>query len=463
LKKTMLSTAALQELDRHHHIHPFTDSRQLHETGTRVIARGEGIYVWDNDGHRLLDGMSGLWCVNVGYGRPELIEAAESQMQQLAYYNSFFNSSTPATIELSAFLANIAPPGLNHVFFNNSGSEANETAMKAARFYWSLRGKPSKTLFLAREYGYHGVTMATASLSGLTDMHPQAGLPLANLVERVDGAYWYREANGLSPEAYSERLIERLERRIVEIGADHVAAFIGEPIYGAGGVMTPPPGYWTEVRRLCRKYDILLIADEVVCGFGRTGYWFGSERYGIEPDIMTTAKGLTSGYLPMSATILHDDIAELIIARGGEWVHGFTYSGHPVCAAVALRNLQIIRDDGLIDSVRNRIGPYFQDRLGELRDHPLVGEVRGAGMVAALELVRDKPAHGLYPEEAKVAVRVREACFRNGLIIRAARNCMMMAPPLVMTETEADEMIATIREALDEVLADLPRALAVAS
>lgn len=456
----MLSTAALQELDRQHHIHPFTDSRQLHEGGTRVIVKGEGIYVWDNDGHRLLDGMSGLWCVNVGYGRPELIEAAESQLQQLAYYNSFFNSSTPKTIELSAFLAEIAPPGLNHVFFNNSGSEANETAMKAARFYWSLRGKPSKKLFLAREYGYHGVTMATASLSGLTDMHPQAGLPLADLVERVDGVYWYREASGLSPEAYTAWLTERLERRIVEIGADHVAAFIGEPIYGAGGVMTPPPGYWPEVRRLCRKYDILLIADEVVCGFGRTGYWFGSERYGIEPDIMTTAKGLTSGYLPMSATILHEDIANLIISKGGEWVHGFTYSGHPVCAAVALRNLQIIRDDGLIDSVRDQIGPYFQGRLGELGDHPLVGEVRGAGMVAALELVRDKTTHGLYPEDAKVAVRVREACFRRGLIIRAARNCMMMAPPLVMTEAEADEMVAIIREALDEVLAGLPRAIA---
>lgn len=456
----MLSTAALQELDRQHHIHPFTDSRQLHEGGTRVIVKGEGIYVWDNDGHRLLDGMSGLWCVNVGYGRPELIEAAESQLQQLAYYNSFFNSSTPKTIELSAFLAEIAPPGLNHVFFNNSGSEANETAMKAARFYWSLRGKPSKKLFLAREYGYHGVTMATASLSGLTDMHPQAGLPLADLVERVDGVYWYREASGLSPEAYTAWLTERLERRIVEIGADHVAAFIGEPIYGAGGVMTPPPGYWPEVRRLCRKYDILLIADEVVCGFGRTGNWFGSERYGIEPDIMTTAKGLTSGYLPMSATILHEDIANLIISKGGEWVHGFTYSGHPVCAAVALRNLQIIRDDGLIDSVRDQIGPYFQGRLGELGDHPLVGEVRGAGMVAALELVRDKTTHGLYPEDAKVAVRVREACFRRGLIIRAARNCMMMAPPLVMTEAEADEMVAIIREALDEVLAGLPRAIA---
>lgn len=224
--------------------------------------------------------------------------------------------------------------------------------------------------------------------------------------------------------------------------------------------MTPPPGYWPEVRRVCRKHHILLIADEVVCGFGRTGYWFGSERYAIEPDIMTAAKGLTSGYLPMSATFLHEDIAKLIIAKGGEWVHGFTYSGHPVCAAVALRNLQIIRDDGLLGNVRDRIGPYFQRRLAGLCDHPLVGEARGEGMVAALELVRDKPAHALYPDDVKVAVRVREACFRRGLIIRAARNCMMMAPPLVMTEVEADEMIAIIRDALDEILAELSQASA---
>jgi len=460
---TSLGTADLQALDRRHYIHPFTDSRELHETGTRVIARGEGVYVWDHDGRRLLDGMSGLWCVNVGYGRGELIEAADSQMRELAYYNSFFNSATPKAIELSAFLAGIAPAGLNHVFFNNSGSEANETAMKAARFYWKLKGKPSKTLFLARDYGYHGVTMATASLSGLVEMHPQAGLPFPGLVERVDGAYWYREAGDLSPEAYSEALIVRLEQRIRKIGPENIAAFIGEPVYGAGGVMTPPPGYWPEVRRLCTQYDILLIADEVVCGFGRTGHWFGSQCFGIEPDIMSTAKGLTSGYLPMSATLLRDELAELLIAKGGEWVHGFTYSGHPVCAAVALRNLELIRDTGLVKRVRDEIGPSFQRRLAELTAHPLVGEARGVGMVAALELVRDKATRERYPDELRIAVRVREACFRRGLIIRAARNCMMMAPPLVMSEAEADEMVGIIAEALDEALEGLPESVSAAA
>lgn len=294
--------------------------------------------------------------------------------------------------------------------------------------------------------------MATASLSGLTDMHPQAGLPLPNFVERVDGAYWYREGGDLSPEEYSHRLIERLEVRILEIGADNIAAFIGEPVYGAGGVMTPPPNYWPEVRRLCTQHEILLIADEVICGYGRTGEWFGSQTYGIAPDMMTTAKGLTSGYQPMSATFLHEDIAKVIIAKGGEWVHGFTYSGHPVCAAVALKNLQIIRDEGILTRVRDDIGPYFQAKLASLLDHPLVGEARGIGMVAALELVRDKSTRALYDGELGVAVRVREACLRRGLIIRAARNCMMMAPPLVISKEQVDFLVDTIRDALDEIL-----------
>lgn len=423
--------------------------------GTRVISRGSGIYVWDHDGNRLIDGMSGLWCVNLGYDRSELAEVAAAQMRELPYYNSFFNSTTPATIELAAFLADIAPEGLGHVFFNGSGSESNETAIKLARFYWSLEGRPSKRLFLARDYAYHGVTMATASLSGLVDMHPQAGLPLSDFVERVDGAYWYREGGDLSPEAYAARLVERLEQRIIEIGADRIAAFIGEPVYGAGAVMTPPPGYWAGVQDVLKRHDILLIADEVVCGYGRTGEWFGSQAFGIRPDIMSTAKGLTSGYLPMSATLIHERLAKVLVERGGEWVHGFTFSGHPVCAAVALRNLQIMRDEGVIERVRDDIGPFFQTQLRSLADHPLVGEVRGVGMVAALELVRDKTTRALHDPALGVAVRVREACFRRGLIIRAARNCMMMAPPLIMTWAEAATMVGIIRDALDEVLSGL--------
>lgn len=452
--------AALRELDRKHHLHPFTDSKALHALGTRVITRGEGVYIWDQDGRRLMDGMSGLWCVNIGYGRGELADAASAQLRQLPYYNSFFNCSTPPAIELSAALAAIAPEGVTHTFFNTSGSEANETAVKAARYYWSLRGRPAKKLILAREYAYHGVTMATASLSGLTDMHPQAGLPLAGLVERVSGAYWYKDGAEETPEAYTACLIRNLEDRIALVGAENIAAFIGEPVYGAGGVMTPPPDYWPAVRRVLDAHEILLIADEVVCGYGRTGSWFGSQTYDMRPDILSTAKGLTSGYAPMSATLIHKDIAELLIAEGGEWVHGSTYSGHPLSAAIALRNLRILTEEGLVERVRDDIGPYFQRRLGELAAHPLVGEVRGVGMLGALELVADKPSRRLHDPDIKISVRVREAALQRGLIVRAARNCMMMAPPLVMTEAEVDDFIFMLGAALDEVHAQVSTARA---
>ncbi len=451
------ATAVLQEKDRRHHLHPFTDSKSLHATGSRIIERGSGVYIWEKNGKRLLDGMSGLWCVNVGYGREELVEAAATQMRELPYYNSFFNCSTEPTIELSAFLAEISPPGIEYAFFNNSGSEANETAAKAARLYWKLQGKDSKRLFLAREYAYHGVTIAAASLSGLTDMHPQAGLPLPDFVARVEGAYWYKHGGALDPAAYAAKLVDGFERKILEIGADKIAAFFAEPVYGAGAVMTPPPGYWPEIRRLCTKYDILLVADEVVCGYGRTGEWFGSQTYAIEPDIMSTAKGLTSGYIPMSATLFHHRVAEPIIERGGEWVHGFTYSGHPVCAAVALRNLQVIRDEDLVGRVRTSIGPYFQRRLRELAEHPLVGEVRGVGMLAAVELVADRSTRALHDADVRIAYRVRDVCYRNGLIVRAARNCMMMAPPLVISEAEVDSFVSILRDALDEIAAELHR------
>ena len=449
--------AALRELDRKHHLHPFTDSGALHQAGTRVIVRGEGIYIWDQDGQRLMDGMSGLWCVNIGYGRAELADVAAAQLRQLPYYNSFFNCTTPPAIELSAALAAIAPEGVTHAFFNTSGSEANETAVKAARFYWSLRGKPAKKLILAREYAYHGVTMATASLSGLTDMHPQAGLPLAGLVERVSGAYWYKDGGDETPAAYTERLVRNLEERIALVGAENIAAFIGEPVYGAGGVMTPPPGYWPAVRRVLDAHEILLIADEVVCGYGRTGSWFGSQTYDMRPDILSTAKGLTSGYAPMSATLIHEEIAKVLIAKGGEWVHGFTYSGHPLSAAIALRNLRILDEEGLVDRVRDSIGPYFQQRLAGLSAHPLVGEVRGVGMLGALELVADKASRRLHDAKVRIAVRVREAALRRGLIVRAARNCMMMAPPLVIREDEVDAFIAMLGAALDEVHAEVAR------
>jgi putrescine aminotransferase len=449
------TTAELQELDRRHFLHPFTDSKALHAAGTRVIVRGRGVHVWDSDGRQLLDGMAGLWCVNVGYGREELVEAAARQMRALPYYNCFFNTATPSQIALGARLASLVPAPLRSIYFANSGSEANETALKAARFYWRLAGKPDKQLIIARDYAYHGVTMATASVSGLTAMHPQAGLPLPGLVSRVPAPYWYRHGGDTDPESYGRQVAGALATCIAELGRDRVAAFIAEPIYGAGGVMVPPASYWPEVQRICAENDVLLIADEVVCGFGRTGRWFGSQLLGIAPDIMTMAKGLTSGYAPMSAVALHERIARRIVEDGGEWVHGFTYSGHPVSAAVALANLAILERERLVERVRDDIGPYFQERLASLLEHPLVGEVRGAGLIAGIELVKDKVLRESFDPSLKVAIRVREACYRNGLIIRAARDCMMTAPPLVIARDEVDEMIAILRRSLDSVWAEI--------
>lgn len=444
---------SLAEIDRDHHIHPFTDSKLLHEKGVRVIERGEGVYLWDSTGKKYLDSMSGLWCVNVGYDCQELIDAATQQMQQLPYYNTFFGTTTSATTRLAKKIASLTPEGLDHVFFTNSGSEANDTIVKAVRLFWNLEGQPSKKIFISRAYGYHGVTMATASLSGLEDMHPQADLPLPNFVEHIEAPYWYKYGGDMKLEEFGLKAARALEDRILTLGAENVAAFIGEPIYGAGGVMVPPDSYWPEINRICKKYDVLLVADEVICGFGRTGEWFGSQTFGIEPDVMTIAKGLSSGYLPIAAAIFNDRIASKIIEEGGEWVHGFTYSGHPTCAAVALKNLELLDEGGIMEKARSETGPYFQSKLAEFSDHPLVGEVRGRGMIAALELVEDKALHKSYAKDKGVAAFCRDTCLSKGLVIRAARDCLMTSPPLVITKAEIDEMMEILRQSLDETYA----------
>ena len=445
-----LSGDDLKELDRLHHIHPFTDSKVLHAKGVRVIDKAEGIYIWDSTGRKVMDCMAGLWCVNVGYGCEELVDAAHAQMRNVPYYNTFFGTTTSVTTQLANKIASLTPEGLNHVFFTNSGSEANDTIIKAARFYWNLMGQPTKKLIISREYSYHGVTLATASVSGLEDMHPQASLPLPSFVEHISAPYWYQHGGDLKPQDYGLIAARALEEKILAVGEQNVAAFIGEPIYGAGGVMVPPDSYWPEINRICKKYNVLLIADEVVCGFGRTGNWFGCDTFAIEPDFMTVAKGLSSGYLPIAGAVFHDRIAEKIINEGGEWVHGFTYSGHPTCAAVALKNLEILDEGGLVKRVQTDIGPYFQAALRTLQDHPLVGEVRGKGLIAGLELVKNKERRESYPEELGVAKYCRDLCLEKGLIIRAARDCLMISPPFVITKPEVDTMIDLLKQGLDE-------------
>ncbi|HEU0225873.1 MAG TPA: aspartate aminotransferase family protein [Steroidobacteraceae bacterium] len=448
------STRDWQELDARHYLHPFTDFRALAKEGTRVITRAEGVYLHDSEGRRILDGMSGLWCVNIGYGRAELAEVAARQMRELPYYNSFFKSANPPAIELARVLAELTPPQFNRVFFTNSGSEANDTILRMTRRYWQLLDQPRRNIVISRINGYHGSTMAGASLGGMAAMHVQGGLPIPDIAH-IEQPYWYENGVDLSPAEYGLRAARRLAEKIEELGPERVAAFIGEPIQGAGGVIIPPETYWPEIQRICREYGILLIADEVICGFGRTGRWFGCEHFGFEPDFMTIAKAVTSGYQPLGGAMVADRVAEVLIGKGGEFSHGFTWSGHPVACAVAIENLAILRREKLVDRAREDIGPYLQKRWLELADHPLVGEVRGVGMIGALELVAHKGSRTFFRNRGDTGLICRDHCFANGLVMRAVRDTMIIAPPLVMERGHVDELVDKARKCLDLTARDI--------
>ena len=447
-----------QALDAAHHVHPFTDTAALNKEGVRVITKADGVYLWDSDGKNIIDAMSGLWCVQVGYGDAELAEAGYEALKTLPYYNHFFKTTNPYTVELAAKLATLLPDGHEHVLFANSGSEANDSALKLIRYYWNLKGKPEKKIHLSREFAYHGVTMAAASLSGLTPMHPQWDLPLPGF-DKVPAPYWFgAEQAGygdIDPEEFGLSIAKRLEDKIIELGPDRVASFSAEPIQGAGGLIFPPASYWPEVQRICRAYDVLLHADEVITGFGRTGEWFGSQTYAIEPDIITMAKGLSSGYQPISAVSLGERVAATILNANEELVHGYTYSGHPVACAVALKNLEVIQRRGLVPRVKNSIGPYLQKRLREtFANHPIVGEVRGIGLLSAIELVPDRGSRKFFPDPGQVGTHCRNYCFGSGLIMRAIRDTMVCAPPLTVSEAEVEEIVAKAKAAIDRTARD---------
>ncbi len=392
------TTAEWQAADAAHFLHPFTDFQSLARKGARIITRADNIYLWDSDGHKILDAMSGLWCVNVGYGQQALVDAATRQLKELPFYNAFFQTATPPAIELAELLSEVTPPQFKHVFFSGSGSEGNDTIVRMVRRYWDILGQPERQVIVSRKNAYHGSTMAGASLGGMSGMHAQGGLPIPGIVH-IEQPHWFEvgRPQGLSRDEFGRVAAGWLEQKILEVGPERVAAFIGEPVQGAGGVIVPPETYWPEVQRICDRYGILLVSDEVICGFGRTGNWWGCETMGTRPDLMTFAKGVTSGYVPLGGVMVGDRVADVLIGQGGEFTHGYTYSGHPVACAVALANIRLIREQRLVEHVRDDVGPYLASVFATLAEHPLVGEAQTCGLMGALQLVKDKASGTPFP------------------------------------------------------------------
>jgi putrescine aminotransferase len=449
-----IDTVAIRALDSAHYLHPFTDHKALSGTGARVMVKGEGVYVWDSEGNKIIDGMSGLWCVNVGYGRKSIADAVHKQMIDLTFYNSFFNTTNVPAVQLAAKLAQIAPAGFNHVFFTGSGSEGNDTIVRMVRRYWDVMGQPERSIIISRKNAYHGSTMAGASLGGMDGMHAQGGLPIPGIVH-IGQPDYYGDGAGMTEEEFGRKAASWLEEKILELGPDKVAAFIGEPVQGAGGVVIPPANYWPEIQKIVDKYGILLISDEVICGFGRLGRWFGCERMGFKPDLMTFAKGVTSGYVPLGGVLVGERVASVLVEQGGDFNHGFTYSGHPVACVAALENIRIIEEEGLVRQVADVTGPHLARAFAQLAEHPLVGFANSLGFVAGLNLVKRKGE----PFAAEVAAGMvcRAHMFNNGVVMRAVGDRMIVAPPLVMTAEQIDEMAAAIRRALDATQSELQR------
>ena len=441
-------TEELQKRDAAHHLHPFTAQHDLANKGSKIITSAQGVYVYDSNGKELLDAMAGLWCVNIGYGREELAQAAERQMRELPYYNTFFQTTHIPAIDLSEKLAKFAPRDLNHVFYAGSGSEANDTNIRIVRHYWALLGYAEKNIIISRKNAYHGSTLGGAALGGMNAMHQQGGLPIPN-VQHINQPDWWAEGGELSPEEFGLARARELEEAIVEFGEERVAAFIAEPVQGAGGVIVAPDTYWPEIQRICDKYEIILIADEVICGFGRTGNWFGSQTMKIRPDIMTIAKGLSSGYQPIGGSIVSRKIAEVI--GKDEFNHGYTYSSHPVAAAVALANLNIIESEEIVERVQNETGPYLVKKWATLSDHPMVGEAKIVGMMGSLALTPDKANRAKFlSPSGTVGYICRECCFANNLIMRHVGDRMIISPPLIIDKEQIDILIERAWKSLDE-------------
>ena len=452
-------TGTLWKQDRDHYIHPWTDFSSFKQEGSLVMAESEGAYVYDSDGNRYLDGIGGLWCVNIGYGNEEMAQAIAEQVRRIPYYSTFTHLTTPPAAELAAKLAELTPGSLNHVFYGTGGSMSNDTAIRIIHFYFNRLGRKKKKKIISRIDGYHGSTYLAMSMTGVKFDHQ--GFDLApDLVHHIPSPNTYRRPDGMSEDEFCREKAADLENKILELGAENVACFIAEPIMGAGGVIVPPKGYHRLTREICDKYEVLYISDEVVTGFGRLGHFFASEAvFNFEPDVITCAKGISSGYLPLSATLLSQDIYEVISvpqAEGALFTHGFTYSGHPVACAAGMKNVQIMERDDICGHVRE-MGPYFEEQLQTLREYPIVGDVRGSHFMMCIENVADRETKALLPDEAEIGNRIARHCQNRGVIVRPLAHLNVLSPPLILNREQIDTMVEVLHESIRETMNELTR------
>lgn len=446
---TTWNTAELVAKDKAHLLHPVSNLSRLKETGPLVLCRADGVYIWDTDGNRYIDGLAGLWNINVGHGRHELAEAAANQIDDVAYVPTFFGLSSPPAIELAAKLAGMFPGDLNHIHFTSGGAESNESALKIARYYWWLKGKSEKIKIISRRMGYHGIAMGALAATGIPTYHEGFGPGVPGYVH-VSAPYAYRNGEGLSDEEFVSKLVDELEAMIAQEGADTIAAFIGEPVQGAGGVVVPPAGYWPAIIEVLEKHDILLIADEVICGFGRTGSMFGAQTFDYVPDISVFAKGVTSGYIPLGGVAVTDEIFDTLSEPDRMFMHGFTYSGHPVACAVGLVNTEIIENEDLATNAVSS-GDHLRAELHRLLDdHSNVGEIRGIGMMTAIEFVADRTTKAKIDPATDPSGRITAATRAHGAIVRPTNDAIAVAPPLITTKEEATELAEAVAAGFDE-------------
>jgi len=457
MKNFKYDTEDLWRKDRDHYIHPWTDFSTFKEQGSIVLAESEGCYIYDSEGNKFFDGIGGLWCVNIGYGREEMAQAIADQVRRIPYFSTFQHHTTPPAAELAAKLAELTPGTLNHVFFGTGGSMSNDTAIRVIHYYFNRLGKTSKKKVISRTDGYHGSTYLAMSMTGVTFDHQGFDL-VPDLVHHIPNPNPYRRPDGMTMDEFLDEKVADLENKILELGPENVACFIAEPIMGAGGVIVPPPGYHKRTQEVCNKYEVLYLSDEVVTAFGRVGEFFASEKvFDLVPDVVVCAKGISSGYLPLSATIFSEamyDVISVPQAKGALFTHGFTYSGHAVSCAAGVKNIEIMERENICGHVRD-VGPYFEKQLATLKDLPIVGDVRGKHFMMCVENVANQQTKELFDDEVGVGNRIAAHAQSRGVIIRPVAHLNVMSPPLTMTRDQVDTLVGVLRESIEATMSDL--------